>query len=123
VYLLRHQEIIQPHPEWPGSRYLQDLIPYPFLATVAGVAFFIMGANYWGRCYAIGAVFLVAAPLMVLDLTFAPLIFGVIWGVVLLMFGIHLRRQAITATPTPPAPTATMIPSSQVATVQYKDQP
>src|SRR5207253_2182176 len=104
-------------------RYFLELLPYPFISLVSGLAFFIMGANYWGRCYAIGGVFFVMGPLMTFDLTFGPLLFGIVWTFTLLMFGIHLRRQGLAQAPAPPAPTATMIPSSQVATVQYDKQP
>ena len=114
IRLLAFLEVIQPHPQWPASNYFQELLPYPFISMVSGLAFFIMGANYWGRCYAIGLVFLAAGPAMTLDLTYGPLIFGVIWGTVLVIMGLHLRQQGVAiAQGQTPAP-------SEAPTVQYK---
>ena len=53
IRLLATLEIIQPHAQWAAANYFQELLPYPFISMVSGLAFFIMGANYWGRCYAI----------------------------------------------------------------------
>ena len=76
----------------PGSWW--ECLPYPFLALLAGLAFFVMGSNYWGRCYVIGAAFWALAALMPLQLTLAPLGFGLLWFVSLLILGLHLRRAA-----------------------------
>jgi serine/threonine protein kinase len=76
-----------------SSVYLHELLPYPYLTMVSGLAFFIMGSNYWGRCYAIGVAFFLAAPLIVFDLSLAPLVFGVLWATSLTMLGLHLRKQ------------------------------
>jgi serine/threonine protein kinase len=70
----------------------QECLPYPFLSVVVGLAFFVMGSNYWGRCYVIGAAFWVAGILMPLHLTLAPLAFGLLWFAALLMLGLHLRK-------------------------------
>ena len=75
------------------SRYLHELLPYPYISMVSGLAFFIMGSNYWGRCYAIGILFFAAAPLMVLNFALSPLIFGVLWAIALMVLGLHLRKQ------------------------------
>jgi serine/threonine protein kinase len=114
VRLLAHFEIVQAHTEWRAAQYILELLPYPFIALVSGLAFFIMGANYWGRFYAIGMAFLISAPLMALDLTYSPLIFGVLWGVVLVSMGIHLRQQGIRQQE------ARTLQPSQAATVQFK---
>ncbi|MBI2807217.1 MAG: serine/threonine protein kinase [Planctomycetes bacterium] len=118
IRLLTYFEIAQPHPDWEARRYFRDLLPYPFIALVSGLAFFIMGSNYWGRCYAIGGVFFLAAALMPLDLTFGPLIFGTLWGITLLTLGLHLRKQAAVLEEKR-APTAVLL--SQAATVNYRD--
>jgi serine/threonine protein kinase len=113
---LAYLEILQAGQHWPAREYFLELLPYPFISLVSGLAFFIMGSNYWGRCYAIGAVFFLATPVMTLDLTMGPLIFGVLWAIVLAMMGLHLRgqgRHLQTSVPTSP---------SQAATVHYKDQ-
>jgi len=99
------------------ERYFIDLLPYPFISLVSGLSFFIMGSNYWGRCYAIGAVFFVVAPLMALDLRYGPLIFGVLWATVLLMLGLHLRNQGIKVAQERAAP-----PTSQADTVLFTEQ-
>ena len=70
------------------------MLPYPFLAILAGLAFFIMGSNYWGRCYAIGAAFFALACAMPFVLEWAPLLFGLFWSAALTMVGIHLRGFA-----------------------------
>jgi hypothetical protein len=115
IRLLAFLEIVQPHPQWPAAHYFQELLPYPFISMVSGLAFFIMGANYWGRCYAIGVTFFVAAPVMTLDLTYGPLIFGVIWGAVLVIMGLHLRQQSMVGAHARESVT------SQAPTVQYKE--
>jgi hypothetical protein len=75
-----------------------------------------MGANYWGRCYYIGAAFFIAALLMPIDLTLAPLIFGLLWSAVLGHLGVHLGKQGRKVeqerVPTP----------SQSATVMFQDK-
>jgi serine/threonine protein kinase len=112
---LAHFGVLQPSELWHGRDYFLELFPYPFISLVSGLAFFIMGSNYWGRCYAIGGAFFIAALLMTLDLTFGPLIFGTLWTIVLLMLGLHLRRQGHSAEES--------LPPSSAATVQFKDKP
>ncbi len=68
-----------------------ELILYPFSAIASGLAFFIMGSNYWGRLYAVGLAFWVMAALMPLHLDWAPLEFGILWSAVLVALGLHLR--------------------------------
>ena len=115
--LLAHVGVLQSDPSWDAHPYFLELLPYPFISLVSGLAFFIMGANYWGRCYAIGGVFFVIAPLMAFDLTLGPLMFGIVWMVTLVMFGVHLRRQAAAST----ASTIISIPPSPEATVHFEE--
>jgi serine/threonine protein kinase len=75
-----------------GGEHWRHLILYPFSAVLSGMAFFIMGSNYWGRCYAVGCGFFVLAALMPLRLEWAPLIFGLSWSGTLLGLGLHLRE-------------------------------
>ena len=56
---------------------------------------------------------------MTLELTFAPLLFGLLWTFVLGMVGLHLRNQGRLVENKRAAAT---VPSSQAATVQYKEQ-
>jgi predicted Ser/Thr protein kinase len=88
-------DVIEPGQNAPAL--IVELLPYPYTALISGLAFFIMGANYWGRCYAIGLAFFLAAALMPLHLEWAPLIFGLLWSTALTALGLHLRalsRQA-----------------------------
>ena len=78
--------------------FLVELLPYPFISLVAGLAFFVMGSNYWGRCYMFGAAFWAVAAVMPYRLSWAPLEFGAVWTVALTWLGIHLRRLARRAT-------------------------
>jgi serine/threonine protein kinase len=112
--LLIHFDVVKASEHWHAAPYLRELFPYPFIGLVSGLAFFIMGANYWGRCYALGAVFFIIAPLMTLQLEFAPLIFGVTWSIALLTMGLHLRTQSRQA--------AATLPPSEAATVQFPGQ-
>ncbi len=94
----------------PPENYIegwQDLMLYPFSTVISGLAFFIMGSNYWGRLYAVGVVFFVAAALMPTHIEWAPIEFGALWTLTLLAIGLHLRRLGEKAeaekTPTPTA--------------------
>jgi hypothetical protein len=83
---------------WAGDPdQLKKVITYPFSSIASGLAFFIMGSNYWGRCYAIGVAFWILAALMPLFLNWAPLVFGLLWCASLLLLGFHLRRLGIQA--------------------------
>ncbi len=111
--LLIYCEVMHANPAWGGHAYFKELLPYPFISMVSGLAFFIMGANYWGRCYTFGAAFFIAAALMPMQMTLAPLVFGVLWTVTLLMLGMRLRRQAGKSLAAGSSP-------SQVPTVQFR---
>jgi serine/threonine protein kinase len=81
----------------PGAnapRLPAETLPYPFISLTAGLAFFTMGSNYWGKCYAIGLAFFGIAALMPFHLEWAPLEFGLLWGVSLTILGLHLRGLA-----------------------------
>jgi serine/threonine protein kinase len=69
-----------------------ELLRYPSSAVLSGLVFFVMGSNYWGRCYAIGALFFMLALVMPLRLDLAPLEFGALWSATLTFIGLHLRR-------------------------------
>ena len=72
---------------------LDELTLYPLWSLLGGLAFFVMGGNYWGRCYAFGLAFFAAAVLMPLKLEWAPLAFGLLWSACLTALGLHLRRM------------------------------
>jgi len=65
-------------------------------AMFAGMAFFAMGGGYWGRCYAIGAVFFAASMFTPTPfvLPYSALIFGCLWVWALTAIGMHLRGLA-----------------------------
>jgi serine/threonine-protein kinase len=74
-----------------------ELTMYPSMAAVTGLIFFIMGSNYWGRCYAFGVAFFALALLMAWRLDLAPLAFGSLWAAALVAIGRHLQRLGIRA--------------------------
>jgi eukaryotic-like serine/threonine-protein kinase len=76
----------------PDSDLRSELMTYPTSAVLSGMAFFVMGSHYWGRCYAIGAVFFGMAIAISFDLTWAPLVFGTLWLVILTSMSLHLGR-------------------------------
>ncbi len=71
---------------WP------EVVSYPFAAILSGLAFFVMGAGYWGRYYAIGLAFFVLSLLMLLRLEWSPLEYGFLWALCLTAIARHLRR-------------------------------
>jgi hypothetical protein len=87
---LIHSGLIERGPEAP--RMWEDLIVYPIAALLSGLSFFVMGSNYWGRCYALGVLFWLLALFMPRHLDWAPVAFGLLWGGILTMLGLHLRR-------------------------------
>jgi hypothetical protein len=70
----------------------EELILYPFSATASGLAFFVMGCNYWGKLYAVGVLFFALALLMPLHLEWAPLEFGTLWTAALVAVGLRLEK-------------------------------
>jgi hypothetical protein len=76
---------------------------YPFSALLTGLAFFVLGAGYWGRCYAFGLGFFALALLMPVRMTWAPLEFGLLWTTALASIGLHLRRLSRDQIAVPPA--------------------
>ena len=62
---------------------------YAFSAALAGFGFLIMGGHVWGGGYAVGLVFMFAAPLLAVNSDLAPLAFGALWAGALLTFGLH----------------------------------
>jgi len=80
-----------------GLAVAWELTMYPSMAAVTGLIFFIMGSNYWGRCYAFGVAFFALALLMAWRLDLAPLAFGSLWAAALVTIGRHLQRLGIRA--------------------------
>jgi len=63
--------------------------------ALSGLAWFAMGGSIWGGCYVIGLLYCIAAPFMThLDGSpWAPAVFGVSWGLTLLVVGGRYRRM------------------------------
>jgi serine/threonine protein kinase len=75
-----------------GGARLYEGVLYPFYAITAGMAFFVLGSSYWGRCYAVGVAFFALSGVMLLRLEWATLEFGVMWTLVLVAIGRRLSR-------------------------------
>jgi hypothetical protein len=69
-----------------------EVAVYPFSAVVSGLAFFVMGASYGGRYYAISLAFFALALLLPLRLEWSPLAYGLVWALCLVAVARHLRR-------------------------------
>jgi hypothetical protein len=114
VWMLLRRGVLRPGPGLPEP--LAEVLPYPLLSLGSGMAFFVMGSNYWGRCYAVGMAFFALAAVMPLRLEWAPLGFGLLWSGTLLALGLHLRRRAQQQAADVAAASA---PTAQMATVAY----
>jgi serine/threonine protein kinase len=103
--------LVLPGPAAPDA--YEILLTYPFSSLLSGLAFFVMGSNYWGRCYAVGVAFWALALFMPGHLTWAPLEFGLLWSGFLFALGLHLRRlsQQAAAERGPPALAAANAPT------------
>jgi hypothetical protein len=67
-------------------------VEYPLFAITAGMAFFVLGSSYWGRCYVIALAFFALSGVMLLRLEWATLEYGVSWALVLVAVGRRLSR-------------------------------
>jgi hypothetical protein len=77
---------------------------YPVSCLLTGLAFCVLGANYWGRFYAFGIGFFSLAAIMPWNLTWASLEFGLLWTAALVAIGLPLRRLARELKSESPAP-------------------
>jgi len=91
-----------------GIDRLYDFYLYPYWAILSGLAFFVMGTRYWGRCYLFGAAFFVSAALMPFALHLSALAFGLLWFGCLVSIGRHLRRLAVDSGGQPNGPAKVM---------------
>jgi hypothetical protein len=82
---------------------LDELMGFPIIALISGVAFFAMGGCYWGQCYALGAAFFLGAIFMAVWLPWSGLMTAILWGVSLTVIGLHLRRMGTDETARTPA--------------------
>jgi predicted Ser/Thr protein kinase len=65
---------------------------YPLCAATMGTMFFAFGGAYWGRLYVPGLACFALAPVMAMDLTWAPLEFAALVSTSFVAIGLHLRR-------------------------------
>lgn len=70
---------------------------YPGFACLTSLAFFSISANFWGYCGFIGAGFLLLAFLMLIFIPLAPLAFGFVWAIALILIGLRLRQISLKA--------------------------
>ena len=70
-----------------------DLFPhlYPHFAILSGLIYFVIGSNYWGQCYIFGVAFFALAVVMTFHLVLAPLEFGALWAICLVLIGRRLQ--------------------------------
>jgi hypothetical protein len=75
-----------------GRDKLYEREDYPFFAIAAGLAYFVLGSSYWGRCYAFAVGFWALALGMALCMRLAVLEYGLLWTVALVTIGRHLHQ-------------------------------
>jgi eukaryotic-like serine/threonine-protein kinase len=75
-----------------GTAGAFELGLYPSWCVLTGLAFWVMGAGYWGRFYAFGAAFFGLAALASWLPAWSPLYFGLLWALALLGAAKRLRR-------------------------------
>lgn len=70
--------------------------------ALSGLAWFAMGGSIWGGCYVIGLLYCIAAPFMTLfdGSPWSPAVFGVSWGLTLLVVGGRYRMMGSQASAT-----------------------
>ncbi len=76
----------------PGEDGWRSPAFYEAICGASAVAFFSLGAMFWGGCYLVGIAFLLMIPLMPLDPRLCPILYGSIWAIVTLLIGTRLRR-------------------------------
>lgn len=77
-----------------GKEGLYRSEDYPYYSILAGMAFFVLGSSYWGRCYLFGLTFFGLALVLLFDLRWGTGAFGTLWAVILVMIALRLRWLA-----------------------------
>ena len=70
---------------------LDQIKLYPHFAILSGLIYFVIGSNYWGQCYIFGVAFFALAVVMTFNLVLAPLEFGALWAICLILIGRRLQ--------------------------------
>jgi eukaryotic-like serine/threonine-protein kinase len=73
------------------DRVYQNVL-YPVFCAITGLAFFVLGATYWGMLYVVAACFFALSALLLLDLSWGVLAYGGMWTLALLAIGLRLRK-------------------------------
>src|SRR5438477_12468171 len=82
-----------------GIESVTNQSTYPLNAAAAGMAFLCMGGRYWGRHFLHGLAFYALAIAMLFSMRWVTLEYAVLWTIVLVDIVLHLRRRAVTTTP------------------------
>ncbi|MBI1830574.1 MAG: protein kinase [Planctomycetes bacterium] len=90
-----------------GGRDIYETLRFgmPIHATLTGLAFFIMGCDYWGQYYLVGLAWMAAALGMALMPAFAPLVYGILsmlcsWHIAWLMHHFSAKDHVTESAPT-----------------------
>ncbi|MFO0844023.1 MAG: serine/threonine-protein kinase [Gemmataceae bacterium] len=75
-----------------GEDQVYRQVLYPVYCAITGLAFFALGASYWGMLYVISACFFALSALLLLDLRWGVLAYGGMWTVALVTVGLRLRK-------------------------------
>ncbi len=82
---------------------------YQFFSLVTGVAFVALAPNYWGWCYAFGAMFFLMPLVLVYNVLIMPYAFAALWAFALICVSRHLSKLAKGSEPThQPSPAASV---------------
>lgn len=84
--------VFQLQPIIAPGRPVETLVCYPYFALLSGLLFIALGREFWGYCYLFGGLFFVLAVLFPYCLPIAPLLFGGLWALILVLLGLRLRR-------------------------------
>lgn len=73
------------------DRPVEVMMAYPYFSLLSGLLFVALGRSFWGYCYLFGGLFFALAVVFPYCLSVAPLIFGGVWAMVLVLLGLRLR--------------------------------
>lgn len=77
---------------------VDELVLYPPNLVLSGLVFFVLGSSVWGRCYLFALAFFIASLVTPSALPWSPLVYGLLWGTILLGSGLHIRRLGLEET-------------------------
>lgn len=77
-----------------GLEKMYEFFLYPYWSLVSGLAFIVMGGSHWSWAYAFGSAFFAAALALPYAPAAGPWVFGGLWALCLVAFGVRLQRLA-----------------------------